>query len=486
MRSIRSYLLSRLVGGTALVLALAGCALFLVVTRALEAEFDSNLTDRVQGFASILFQTEDQVEFEFSEQIMPDYGPGDRPAYFELRFADGRLLEGSDSLDGRPFPLAVEPSREPQHWSAPLPDGRPGRFVAQLIEVHHVYPEEGPDRPQAQVVQVVVARGIEELVTAERKVLLYCAVSFLVLIAMIATFARLAVERGLEPANRLAATLDAVQVERLPAHLDVGELPQELAPVGAKSDALIRRVDLALERERRTTADIAHELRTPISELLTVSEVALRDGQDPEGARRALATIRDVAARMGRSVSTLLELARLEMGAAKLERGPVDLGSLVGEILRSLAGTGEERGLVVASSVAPGELVEGDREVLRIVVSNLLGNALHYASPGSRVECRFERSASDWLVVIANQTEELEPADLRSLSQPFWRKDRARTDRERSGLGLALSRALADKAGLELSFELEDGTFRAILAQHGAPRQPLSKQTDQTDQPARS
>ncbi len=483
MRSIQSYLLSRLIGGTALVLALAGCALFFVVMRALEAQFDRNLTDRVQGFASILFQTEDHVEFEFSEQIMPDYSRGERPAYFELRFADGRLLERSDSLDGRPIPFGQESSREPQHWSAPLPDGRAGRFVAQLIEVHHVHPEEGPDRPQAQSVLVVVARGIEELVTAERKVLFYCAVSFLVLIAMIATFARLAVERGLEPAKHLAATLDAVQVERLPAHLDFGELPEELAPVGAKSDALIRRVDLALERERRTTADIAHELRTPISELLTVSEVALRDGNDPDGARRALATIRDVAARMGRSVSTLLELARLEMGAAKLEHGPVDLGALVTELLRSLAGAGQERGLVVASSVAPGELVEGDRQVLRIVVSNLLGNALHYAVAGSRVECRFERSVAGWRLVIANRTEELEPADLRWLSQPFWRKDRARTDRERSGLGLALSRALADHAGLELSFELEDRSFRALLAQHDAPPQPATRQKDQ---PARS
>ncbi len=463
MSSIRGYLLSRLVAGAALTLAVAGVGVFVAVTRALEAQFDRNLTERVQGFASILFQTKDEVDFEFSEQLMPEYEPSECPAYFELHFAEGRLLERSNSLAERDLDVPFEPGPTPRHWNAALPDGRVGRYVAQLIEVHHVYPEEGPDRPQAASVRVVVALGREELLAAERRVLLVCAASFLALIGLIAGFSWLAVERGLEPARRLAARLDALQVEHLPEHLDMGPLPAELAPVAAKADQLIQRAGKALERERRTTADIAHELRTPLSELLTVAEVALRNGEDPAGARKALATTRDVARRMGRSVSTLLELARLEMGALVPERASVDLGVLVGEVLRSLEGSGG-----VQNAVAPGEVVEGDREVLRIVVSNLLGNALHYAAPASTVACRFERSALGWRLVVENRTDELEPADLRSLSEPFWRKERARSDRNRSGLGLALSCALAEKSGLALGFELEDGTFRALLAAPGA------------------
>ncbi|NOT30573.1 MAG: hypothetical protein HOP15_09025, partial [Planctomycetes bacterium] len=236
MKSIRGYLMTRLVAGAALALALAGIALFVAVTRALEAQFDRNLVDRVLGFASILFQTEDEVNFEFSEQLMPEYADEERPAYFELRFASsgdgpGTLLECSPSLGAGDLVLALEPDASPRYWTAPLPDGRAGRYVAQLIEVHHVYPEEGPDRPQAATVQVVVARGTEELVAAERRVLLISAAAFLALIALIAGFARLAVERGLEPARRLAAKLDAVEAEHPPAHLDVGPLPAELAPV---------------------------------------------------------------------------------------------------------------------------------------------------------------------------------------------------------------------------------------------------------------
>jgi signal transduction histidine kinase len=321
---------------------------------------------------------------------------------------------------------------------------------------------------------VVVARGREELLAAERTVLTRCVLAFLVLMGLIGFLCWSAVHRGLEPAHRLAATLDAIEVDRLPARFDVGQLPRELQPMADKTGALMRRVEAALERERRTTADIAHELRTPISELLTVSEVSLRDGRDPEGARKALGKVRDVAWRMGRTVITLLKLARLEMGAETFDRESVDLGGLVAEALRSLGALERERGLRVVNQVGADEHVEGDREALRIVSSNLLSNALYYCTPHGTVECRLERSRDGWRLVVENDSADLAPEDLRSLSEPFWRKDGARTDRERFGLGLALSRALAERTAMELVFELEDGTFRASLSSPAGSRERAS------------
>jgi signal transduction histidine kinase len=173
---------------------------------------------------------------------------------------------------------------------------------------------------------------------------------------------------------------------------------------------------------------------------------------------------------MGGCVSTLLALARLDMGAQRFAATAVDLGELLAELRRSLVSLAREREWI--DTVEPGELVHGDPDVLRIVVSNLLGNALYYAPRRSRVACRLERAPGQWRLVIENDAPELRPEDLRSLSEPFWRKDRARTDRNRSGLGLALSRALAVRTALQLDFELEDGVFRAILGgRDAAPAQ---------------
>ncbi len=464
MKSIRTYLLTRLLGGAALVLAAAGLSVSLVVTRVLEAQFDDNLSNRVQAFVSILFQSEGQVAFEYSDELMPEYVRAEQPAYFEIQFEDGRPLERSKSLRGGNLAVPAAVTRAPAHWTAPLPDGRSGRYVAQLVELHHVYPEEGPNRPKAEVVRVVVAEGREGLVRAEIAVVATGLAGSAALLGLLAVLAWVAVRRGLEPARRMAAALEAIRVERLPRSLGVEDLPEELRSVAETTDDLIRRVDTALERERRTTADIAHELRTPISEVLTEAEVALRDRRDAEGARRALRSIRDVASRMGRSVFTLLQLARIEMGAETVAREAVDLPRLVHEILGSHGSVVRERGLRLELPSDDAGAVEGDREILRIVVSNLLGNALAYAPQGGRIVCALQRLGAGWRLVVENEAPDLRPADLRVLTEPFWRKDSARTDRNRSGLGLALSRALVEKSGMELRFELDGAKLRAVLS----------------------
>jgi len=474
VRSIRSYLLTRLLAGAALVLVLGGLGTYLVVTRSLERQFDRNLVNRVQGFASILFQIEDELSFEFSDELMPEYERRQLPHYFQLRFADGTPIESSNSLGDGELRLPRPAGAEPLHWDGELPDGRSGRFVSQLIEVHHVYPEEGPDRPRAAEVEVVIAAGREGLVAAQRRALLQCALGALGLLASIALVVWYAVRRGLAPARRLALALDALDVERLPERLELGRVPIELASVAEKTEALVRRVDAALERERRTTADIAHELRTPITEVLTVSEVALRSGRNGEASSHALGTVRDVASRMGRSVSTLLKLARIEMGNVAFERESVPLGRLVGEVLRSAGRVAPDdgEGPGVENQVPADATVVADRELLRIVVGNLAENALTYAPRDGRVLCRFESEGERWSLTVENDAPELSQDDLRVLTQPFWRKDPARADRDRSGLGLALSRSLAEKAGLALELSLEAGLFRARLVDPGPAAAP--------------
>ncbi|MCE9594319.1 MAG: hypothetical protein K8S98_08995 [Planctomycetes bacterium] len=462
MKSIRAYLLSRLLGGSIVILVAAGFAVYFAVARSHARRFDENLADRVLGFASILFQTKDGLEFEFSGELMPEYERANAPAYFELRVVGGAVVESSESLAGRELSVVGTPGPEPIYWTAPLPDGRTGRFVAQIVEVHHVFPEEGPDRPTAATVLVTIARGREDLVVAEQETMAWCALVCVALCSLIAFVTWTAVHGGLEPANRLAAALDALDVERLPDRLEVGEVPKELAPVAEKSAALIRRVDAALKRERRTTADIAHELRTPISELVTVTEVALRNGSDPEGSRRALSTARNVAWRMGHTVSTLLRLARLQTQSERFERVEVELADLVAEALRS--GNGVAHAPRVDDRVAAGDRMQGDRDVLRIVISNLISNALHYTPSDGFVRCRVERDEHGTAFVVENGPVDLAPEDLASLAEPFWRKDGARADRARSGLGLALSHALAEHAEMRLAFTLEGSTFRAMLA----------------------
>lgn len=464
MKSIREFLLTRLMGGAALTLLVAGLSVYLVLERSLEKQFDRSLDDALRGLASLMFQVEDDVRFEFSDQLMPEYSRAEAPEYFELLREGGVVLERSDSLRGAP--LVASPSREQPttaHWSAPLPDGRSGRYVGRWVEVHHVYPEEGPDRPTAARVHIAIARGRETLIEAERRALAACVLVALILTGALCAVAWFAVAHGLAPARRVASTLAQVDLAALPPALDFGALPSELAPLADKANALVRRVDAALERERRTSADIAHELRTPASELLAVCEVALRNGHDSARLRDALGRSRDIAWRMGASLATLLELSRLEMAREELPHAPCDLCAVLTEVRRALRPVERERGLEVDSHAPESCEVRAAPEAVRIVVSNLVANAVHYSPRGGRVSIRLERDGPRWRLSVSNPAPELTEEDLRAMSQPFWRKDHARSDGAHAGLGLALSSTLAKAARLELNFELEAGELRASV-----------------------
>jgi two-component system sensor histidine kinase QseC len=89
---------------------------------------------------------------------------------------------------------------------------------------------------------------------------------------------------------------------------------------------------------------------------------------------------------------------------------------------------------------------------------------VHHAPRGSRVTCSAEAGGDRWTLVVENAAPALEPRDLTSMAEPFWRKDGSRADRQRTGLGLALSRRLADRCNLALDFRLEQGRLQARLS----------------------
>lgn len=466
MRSVHAFLIRRLLAGTTLILLLAVGTVYGLVSRTLARQFDGSLAHRVQAFASLLFQRQNELSFEFSGELMPEYLPGPGASYFQLWLSDGRVVERSESLealDDVDLELMDPIQSSPNFWTAPLPDGRSGRFVSQEILVHHVYPEEGPERPEAARVQVVIARGREALQAAERELLGYCALFACGVLLLIGLLARWCVRHGLSPALQLAAKLDEIQVDNLPEGLEVGELPQELLPMAQKADALIRRAVAALRRERRSSADIAHELRTPISELLTVSEVALRRPEDAAEHIAALQLVRDISQRMARAISSLLQLSNLESGGEAYDFRDLELLPMVQDELRSRVRLCAERNLGVQNELPRETPIFGDRDSIRIIVSNLIDNALHYAPEGTSIECSYRRVDRDWELCVTNPSAAFEPEELENLTQPFWRKDRARHDPNRFGLGLALSLALAERNQLALSFHYAGGHFSAHL-----------------------
>lgn len=270
------------------------------------------------------------------------------------------------------------------------------------------------------------------------------------------------------PLDRLAADLRGIDPERLDGRVDEGG-PQEMAPAVRLLNELLDQLVRLREREKGTIASIAHELRSPVSGLRTALEVAAldRSASAPELAGRLLPTV--VA--MHAMIANLLALARLEAGQERLDLQEVDLDALLALCWGQVQTAASGRGMRLRQEGGRLGTVQSCPDKLRMVVGNLLDNAVTHAPDGAEIELRCTRADGTATLEVLNPITG-PPPDLQQVFTPFWRGDRARSSPQHCGLGLALARRLSHLLVAELTVELPgDGRFLARLAIRGQAAQ---------------
>lgn len=463
MRSIRRHLTVSLLAGSGLLLLLAGLGASAVVARRLREEFDSSLLAKARALVTLTGQHRGEVEIDFADEFMPEFESPEQPEYFQLWLADGTRIERSKSLGDRDLPRHETLSNVPLFRDLRLPDGRPGR----LVEIAFVPQPADDDHPLAEILHdpvsppgqlrsavLVVARDRERLEALVRSFYLATVGTAVLLLAGIALLVHFAVRSGLAPLAEIGRQVQALDAERLDSRVGVQPPVRELLPVVDQLNALLSRLADAFERERRFSSDVAHELRTPVAELRSLAEVGARWPEDRSSVRAFFEDARSIARQMERTVSVLLALARCEGGIEQTEMGEIVLPELVSEIWSSLASEAEERAVRLDLDATPAPVVS-DREKLRLILSNLLSNAVTYSPAGSTVACTARVEDGVLVIAVSNPAPHLAPEDLPRLFERFWRKDAARSNGRHAGLGLALARSLAGLLGFSLTARLD-------------------------------
>lgn len=218
---------------------------------------------------------------------------------------------------------------------------------------------------------------------------------------------------------------------------------------------------------RDFVVNASHELKTPVASIQILAdtlEMAL--ARAPEDAAGMVQRLRAEAVRMGQLVRDLLDLARLEEeGAERRER--VDLAALVREQVEQVRRDAVERQVEVALDVPPGLSLVGVPEDLRLMVANLLENAVRYNRPGGRVLVRARGDGRQVVIEVVDTGLGLADADRARVFERFYRVDRARSrEAGGTGLGLALVRHAAERHGGDVSVDSvlgEGSTFRVSL-----------------------
>lgn len=261
-----------------------------------------------------------------------------------------------------------------------------------------------------------------------------------------------AIQIGLRPVQMLAGRIEAIDDRSLGRRLETAALPAELRSVGVRTNELLDRLERAFERERRFSADVAHELRTPLSVLTTELEVTLHQPRAAEAYRESMGAALDEVRHLSRLVERLLWLTRASSGAVELIDDELDLRAVAEQAWEPYAVVAASRGLTFEIDLPPGP-IHGDPEVWHMIAATLLSNAATYTEPDGAIRVHAD---GEWVFAVSDSGPVLDADELVRAFDPFWRADRARTDAgTHCGIGLSLVRALAEAVGCRAAVEVD-------------------------------
>lgn len=451
--SIRRRLLAGIALAVALTFAVAGAVVTWLLRASLMEQFEETLVARAHALAALIEDDGGVIEIE----VGPEGTPGDHTA-FQI-WQGGAVLMRSTSLGGRDLARpAAQEFDVPQVRSTVLPSGRRGLQVTMTFHPRRE-PEDEPALRPRLTATLALARDIAEVDATMGRVTTALVGVGALLTVLCAAISFGVVRFGLAPVRALAAAIAEIREGELRARLEPGATPRELLPVVERLDELLRRLAAAFARERELTAEVAHELRTPLAGLRATLEVALgRDDRPSEKYRAALAECLSITRQTEALVQTMLSLAQLDAGAVKARAEPVALHTLVGEVVAELSPRAAARGVTV-HSVLPVTEVATDAEKLRVVVHNLMENAVSYVDERGAIFVELHGHT----LQVRNTGCLLSPADVPRVFERFWRGDAARSSGAHAGLGLALCQKLMATLGGSLTAQVSGDTFVATV-----------------------
>ncbi|QXH54157.1 heavy metal sensor histidine kinase [Pseudomonas fakonensis] len=269
-----------------------------------------------------------------------------------------------------------------------------------------------------------------------------------------------AARRGLKPLRQMGKVAASVNARSLTTRLPVEQMPEELAELAGTVNAMLQRLDDAFQRLSAFSADIAHELRTPLSNLLTHTQVTLTRPRSLEEYREALHGNLEELQWMAQLVNDMLYLAKADHGLLMPNRQPLALEAEVDALLEYYAPLAEEAGVQLQREGTAG--FEGDRHMLRRALSNLLDNALRFTPTGGEIRVTLGEGPS---ISVANTGPAIAPAQLERLFDRFYRADPARQEgsSEHAGLGLAITRSIVQAHGGRIRAQCSQGWTRFVI-----------------------
>jgi len=371
-----------------------------------------------------------------------------------VQTAQGQLVYATKGYDFAPTLAAIarqKPNEDTLVWQQNGKQYRGMRALAKMSD------------PAAAPLRVVV--GMDTDIHAHFMQAFRQSLAFYTALAALASglFGWWAARRGLAPLRMMASRASGVTSNKLDARMPVEAVPVEMADLAATLNAMLERLQDDFRRLSEFSSDLAHELRTPITNLMTQTHVVLSQPRDAEKYREVLASNAEELQRLGRMVSDMLYLAKMEHGITLPSEEEINVSHEVRALFDFYDALAEDKR--VHLRLEGQARIFGDRLMLRRALSNLLSNALRYTPEGKAILVKAKEQAGAATIVVENEGKEISADLLPSIFDRFFRADKSRNraDSDSVGLGLSITQAIMSAHGGRISVESSAGRTRFIL-----------------------
>jgi heavy metal sensor kinase len=259
--------------------------------------------------------------------------------------------------------------------------------------------------------------------------------------------------RALRPVDRITVTARSISIRNLAERLPATHNGDELDRLADTFNAMLARLDSAVNQIKQFTGDASHELRGPLSFVRTVAEVALRNPKADEASRKAFEDIVEEAAKAAILLEEMLTLARADADRGGMVMEPLNFSDVVQEACEMARPLAAERNLAFFDSLGAEltVMVLGDFSALRRLIWILIDNAIKYTQGSGRIDVTLSANNGRAIVVIKDNGAGIAETDLPRIFDRFYRADPSRSQIEGSGLGLAIAKWIAEMHNAELS-----------------------------------
>jgi two-component system heavy metal sensor histidine kinase CusS len=384
--------------------------------------------------------------------------------YLRIVDSEGTVWDQSPGFPAIPIEAVPTPpaaASQPATQDVLTPRGRRYRVAVAVC----IVPGAPPDRkPTRWLVQMAYDRKPEARIQRSFLKYLWAVLGGAGVLCALVGYA--IARRGLRPIVSVGEAMRRIDSSTLNQRLPATGLPEELRELSEKVNGMLERLDDSFRRISQFSADIAHELRTPVNNLRGEIEVALGRARPPEEYRETLASALEECERLSRLTERLLLIARVENPEARVDLELADVGQELRKIGEFFSAQAAETDVAFSVRIASEVQARVNRELFECAIGNLLANSLAHTPAGGRITLRLETEGRGFRVTVEDTGSGIAAEHLPHIFDRFYRVDPSRSRHSGGvGLGLAIVKSIAQlhRATISVSSDPGKGTRISLL-----------------------